>query len=51
MNSEQQMSNKCVKMGLFGSALSANIRFYFVSHKSGMVDGFADKIRAARPRG
>lgn len=38
-------------MGLVGSALSANIRFYFVSHKSGMVDGFADKIRAAYPLG
>lgn len=38
-------------MGLFGSVLSANIRFYFVSHKSEVVDGFADKIRATYPLG
>lgn len=38
-------------MGLFGSVLPANIRFYFVSHKSGVADGFADKKRATYPLG
>lgn len=31
-------------MGLFDPVLPANIRFYFVSHKSEVVDGFTDKI-------
>lgn len=38
-------------MGLFDRVLPANIRFYFVSYKSGVVDGFADKIRATYPLG
>lgn len=38
-------------MGLFDPVLPANIRFYFVSYKSGVVDGFADKIRATYPLG
>lgn len=40
---EQQISNKSVKIGLFRSVSSANIRLYFDAHKSGAVDGFADK--------